>query len=236
MHTPSNRKAELLSWGNLLRVLLLLLVAGGAITGLLLQDEVELTDLRDTFAAAGAWAPLVFLAVYIVATVLALPGPLLTLTGGMLFGLGWGFAYSLTGTVVGGLLSFLIARYIARNWFEQRLGPRMETVKQGVDEEGWRFVLFARLTPVVPYSALNYGFGLTRIGLLPYFLASVPGMAPAMFIYSYLGDVGGRVLESGYDPAQGVLVIIALVAALLFLPRFISRLRRRFQGQGGSRN
>lgn len=224
-------KDALASWTTWLRVLALLVVAGAAVAGALIQDEIDLTDLRDGFAAAGVWAPLVFVMVYIGATILALPGPVLTLTGGMLFGLGWGFALALFGSVAGGVVSFLICRYVARDWFERRLGPRLESVKQGVDDEGWRFVLFARLTPVVPYSVLNYGFGLTRIGLVPYTFASLFGMAPAVFIYAYLGDVGGRVLEGGHDPLQAVLLALGLLAALIFLPRFIRRVRSRLQAR-----
>lgn len=213
-----------------LRLAALLLVLTCALAGALLQDEVRIVDLRDGFAAAGAWAPLLFIAAYVLATILSLPGPLLTITGGMLFGAAWATGYSLLGAIVGGVLAFLIARYLARDWFEQRIGPRLGPIKRGVDDEGWRFVLVIRLLPVLPYAVLNYGFGLTRIRLTPYTLASIVGMLPATFVYSYIGDVGLRVLEGERGSLYAILFAIGAFVALIFLPGFIRRLRRRHHG------
>jgi uncharacterized membrane protein YdjX (TVP38/TMEM64 family) len=220
---------QLLSGVGVLRLLLVAVVLAGAIVGVVLQDEVGLAEIRDTFAAAGAWAPLLFIFVYVIATLVYLPGPLITMTGGLLFGVYWGTLYSMVGAVIGGVLAFLIARYLARSWFERKLGPNVRAVKHGVDDEGGWFVLFARLVPVFPYAVLNYGFGLTRIGLLPYTLGSVVGIAPATFAYCYLGETGMRVVEGDDNGVRAALVVIAVLAALIFVPRLIASVRRRMQ-------
>jgi uncharacterized membrane protein YdjX (TVP38/TMEM64 family) len=222
-------RRSIIRWG------LLGLVLAGAALGLILQSELRIVDVRDGFAAAGVWAPLLFICVYVLATLVSLPGPVLTITGGMLFGIGWGTTYSLTGALIGGVIAFLIARYLARDWFEARLGPRLQPVKHGVDDEGWRFVLLARLMPVVPYAALNYGFGLTRIKTMPYALASLVGMAPATFVYTYLGEVGVRLAEGGHTGLRSVLFAIGLVALLLLAPRLIRRVQMHRERQRQSR-
>jgi hypothetical protein len=90
---------QLLSRVGVLRILVLLMLLGGVITGFVVQDEIGLAEIRATFAAAGPWAPLLFIAVYTVATIVYLPGPLVTMTGGMVFGAWWGTLYSVTGAV-----------------------------------------------------------------------------------------------------------------------------------------
>ncbi|WP_181919195.1 TVP38/TMEM64 family protein [Alkalilimnicola ehrlichii] len=225
-----------MSWINYFRLIFLVLLLSALAVGVLLLREYDITDVRDLFAAMGAWAPSVFLLVYIVATIIWLPGPVLTMTGGMLFGPWWGTLYSLIGATVGGVLAFMIARYLARDWFERSIGPRLRPVKRGVDDEGWRFVLVARVTPVVPYAALNYGLGLTRIKLLPYTVASAVGMVPATWAYSYLGDVSARIL--GEEPAgpQPILLALAVLMMLLFLPRFVGRIRHHMREEAERSN
>jgi uncharacterized membrane protein YdjX (TVP38/TMEM64 family) len=214
---------------GMLRLLLVLAVLIGVITGIALREGVSLGELRDTFAAAGAWAPLLFIVVYVVATVIYVPGPFVTMTGGLLFGAYWGTLYSVIGAVIGGVLSFLIARHLARHWFEQRLGPSLRAFKHGVDDEGGWFVLFARLMPVFPYAVLNYGFGLTRIGVVPYTVGTLVGIVPATFAYSYLGEAGMRVVEGENNVVRMTLVVIAVLSALVFVPRLVLRVRRRLR-------
>jgi uncharacterized membrane protein YdjX (TVP38/TMEM64 family) len=216
-----------LSGIGVLRIALVALVVAGAITGLALQDEVGIAEVRDAFMSVGVWAPLLYVVVYVVATIVYLPGPLVTMTGGLVFGVWWGTLYALIGAVIGSVCAFLIARYLARAWFEEKLGPKVRAVKRGVDDEGGWFVLFVRLVPILPYAALNYGFGLTRVGLGPYTLGTLVGIVPATFAYSYLGDTGMRLMEGGHNGVRIALGIIAVFAVLVFLPRLYTRVRSR---------
>jgi uncharacterized membrane protein YdjX (TVP38/TMEM64 family) len=121
----------------------------------------------------GGWAPAVFVASYAVATLLFVPGSLLSLAGGALFGPVWGVAINLAGATSGAILAFLAARYIAGDAVTRRVGPRLRQVIAGVEAEGWRFVAVVRLVPLVPFNLLNYALGLTRIRMMPYALTSV---------------------------------------------------------------
>lgn len=192
---------------------------------LVYRDRFDPAAIQAWLTSAGALGPLLFMALYAVATVLFLPGSVLTLAGGALFGPLWGTLYNLTGATLGALLAFLVARYLAADWVQARLAGRLGRLIRGVEAEGWRFVAFARLVPLFPFNLLNYGLGLTRIPLLQYLIASALCMLPAAFAYTYLGHVGREALAGEAGLVQKGLLALGLLAAVAFLPRLIARLR-----------
>jgi rhodanese-related sulfurtransferase len=149
------------------------------------------------------------------------------LAGGALFGPVWGTFYSLTGATLGASLAFLVARYLAADWAERHSAGRLGQIKQGVEEEGWRFVAFVRLVPLFPFNALNYALGLTRIPHGHYVVASYITMLPGAVAYTYLGYAGREAVAGGEGLIQKSLFALALLALAMFLPRLISRLRRK---------
>jgi uncharacterized membrane protein YdjX (TVP38/TMEM64 family) len=211
---------------RLLRVSLLLILAAGITLAVLNRDRFDVAALELWIQAAGIWAPLLFMAVYAVAAVLFLPGSLLTLAGGALFGPVLGTFYSLTGATIGASLAFLIARYVASGWVADKTGGRLKQLINGVEGEGWRFVAFTRLVPLFPFNLLNYALGLTRIRFSHYLLATYTCMLPGAFAYTYLGYAGREAVGGGEGMIQKVLLAIALLAAVAFLPRLIGKLRR----------
>lgn len=190
------------------------------------RDQLDMRQVEAWLAAAGLAAPLLFMALYALATVLFLPGTLMTLAGGALFGPVLGTFYNLTGATVGAALAFLVGRSIGGDWVQRRAAGFSRRLLEGVDAEGWRFVAFTRLMPLFPYNLLNYALGLTRIPFLHYLVASYVCMLPATLAYTYLGYAGREALAGGEGLVQKGLVALALLAALAFLPRLITRLRR----------
>ncbi|MDH4248796.1 MAG: TVP38/TMEM64 family protein [Deltaproteobacteria bacterium] len=183
--------------------------------------------------AAGVWAPLAYLGVYLIAPSLMLPGAPLTLAGGALFGPWLGGLYALLGATGGATLAFLLSRYLAGDWAEQRASGFIGQVREGVAQEGWRFVAFTRLVPLFPFNVLNYALGLTRLSLRTYVLTSLLGMAPGSFGYAWLGQAGKEVvLGEGNFVRQG-LVTMAVVAALVLVPWMAQRWRRRNRDRAG---
>ena len=202
---------------------LMLVVAVGV--AIALRDRFDAAALQAWVEGAGAAGPLLFMAVYALATVLFLPGSVITLAGGVLFGPVWGTVYNLTGATIGAALAFLIARYLAAGWVTQRTGGRMKQLVDGVEQEGWRFVAFVRLVPLFPFNLLNYALGLTRIRFWHYVLASYLFMLPGAIAYTWLGYAGREALAGGQGMIRNILIALALLASVAFLPRLIKRLR-----------
>ena len=211
---------------NVLRLLLLAVVVTGIAVAFMYRDQFDAAALEQRVQEAGLAGPVVFMAIYAIATVFFLPGSVLTLAGGALFGPVLGTFYNLTGATIGAVLAFLVARYLASDWVEQKTGGRLRQLKEGVEEEGWRFVAFVRLVPLFPFNLLNYALGLTRIRLSHYLIATYLFMLPGAIAYTYLGYAGREAIAGSEDLIQKGLLGLALLAVVAFLPRLIGRLRR----------
>ncbi|MBI1425747.1 MAG: sulfurtransferase, partial [Gammaproteobacteria bacterium] len=133
---------------------------------------------------------------------------------------------SLTGATLGAVLAFLLSRYLASDWVEQKTGGRLKQLKEGVEAEGWRFVAFVRLVPLFPFNLLNYALGLTQIRFLHYLVATYICMLPGAIAYTYLGYAGREAAAGGEGLIQKGLLALALLAMVAFLPRIISRFRQ----------
>ena len=177
----------------------------------------------------GVWGPLAFVAGYAVAAVALVPGSLLTLAAGAIFGLARGTAYVFVGATLGASAAFLVARYLARGAVERRLAghPRFAALDRAVGREGRKIVFLLRLSPVFPFNLLNYGLGLTRVRFVDYLVACL-GMLPGTFLYVYYGKLLGSVAEvaGGADVERGAeywlflaLGIAATVAATAVITR-----------------
>src|SRR5579862_7550647 len=172
---------------------ILLIVAIGALIAL-----GRYFHLGEVFAATldrirdlGAIAPVVFIALYIIGAVLFIPGSILTIGAGVVFGLVRGAILVSIGATIGAIAAFLIGRYFAREWVRGQLegNPRFAAIDKAVGREGWKIVLLTRLSPVFPFNLLNYAFGLTRVRLRDYVLASWTGTLPGTILYVYVGSL-----------------------------------------------
>jgi len=207
------------------RGLIALLLAAAVIAAWSGRDALTPAALAGALQRLGAFAPLLFVLLYALGTVLFLPGIALTLAGGILFGPVWGTLYNLTGATLGATLAFLLARHLAGDWVRRRSGPRLRRLIEGVEAEGWRFVAFTRLVPLFPFNLLNYALGLTRIPLGQYVLASALCMFPGAIAYTWLGYAGSEAAAGSEGWVQKLLLALALLAAAGFLPRLVRRLR-----------
>lgn len=198
----------------------------GVVLGLLVAAQAF--DLRQAFrdalawiAAAGPAGPLVFFGLYVAACVLMLPGSILTLGAGALFGIVNGTLLVSLSSTAGATAAFLVGRFLARGMVARRVAgnPAFAALDEAVAGEGWKIVGLTRLSPVFPFNLLNYAFGLTRVSLRDYVLASWAGMLPGTLLYVYLGSLAGSLAELGAQaagrartPAEWVFYGIGLVA------------------------
>ena len=183
--------------------------------------------------ASGALGPVVFILGYAIAVIAFVPGSVLTLAAGAIFGLVEGTIYVFVAATLGATAAFLIARYGARAMIERRIegDARFARIDRAVGEAGLKIVTLLRLSPVFPFNILNYGLGLTRVGLLDYVLASA-GMIPGTLLYVYAGKVAGDVaaVAGGAGPERGsgywAVLLLGLVATGV-VTIYVTRIARR---------
>lgn len=211
---------------RLVRILLILGLLFSITLAILYRDRFDAAALEVWINDAGVLAPALFILIYALATVLFLPGSVITLAGGALFGPVLGTFYNLTGATLGAVLAFVISRYIASDWIADKAGGRVRQLINGVEGEGWRFVAFVRLVPLFPFNLLNYALGLTRIRFLHYLIASYIFMLPGTVAYTYLGYAGREAIGGGEGLIQKILIALALLGVVAFLPRIIGNIRR----------
>lgn len=201
---------------------------------------VSIFDVQQMFREALAWiaglgplGPVIFVGLYILACVFLLPGAILTLGAGAVFGFAQGAVAASVGATLGATCAFLVGRYLARDWVARRIAgnDRFRAVDEAVAREGWKIVLLTRLSPAFPFNILNYAFGLTKVGLKQYFFASWIGMIPGMFMYVYIGSLAGDLASLGTGNSQrslGEWILYGVgFAATVVVTVFITRLARQ---------
>jgi uncharacterized membrane protein YdjX (TVP38/TMEM64 family) len=139
----------------------------------------------------GYWGAIIFIAIYIIATVLLIPGAILTLGAGFVFGVIKGSILVSIASTLGATAAFLVGRYFARGWVARQIErqPKFKAIDEAVAKDGWKIVGLTRLSPVFPFIFLNYAFAVTQVSLLDYILASWIGMMPGTVMYVYFGSL-----------------------------------------------
>jgi uncharacterized membrane protein YdjX (TVP38/TMEM64 family) len=193
----------------------------------LLPVERWAERLIENVHGAGAWGAVAFTAAYVTAPLLLIPGSLLTLGAGFLYGQFFGTLLVSPASVVAAAIAFLLGRTALRKRVERRItsDPRLRAIDAAVAENGFRVVFLLRLSPVVPFSVLNYALGATRVGFWTYVAASFLGMLPGTFLYVSLGAAATAAtqLKGAHGGAlpliAGVVVTIAAVVVLTLIGR-----------------
>jgi len=177
----------------------------------------------------GPWGVVLFIAIYVVATILFIPGSVLTLGAGAVFGVAWGSVYVSIASTLGATSAFLVGRYLARDATSRKIAgnARFAAIDKAVANEGWKIVGLARLSPVFPFTLLNYAFGLTQVSLRDYVLASWIGMMPGTVMYVYLGSLAQAASgERTRTPGEWALYGVGLLATVI-VTVFVTRLARQ---------
>jgi uncharacterized membrane protein YdjX (TVP38/TMEM64 family) len=207
------------------------LLVCGVLAWFLLPVSAWTLALERWFRELGTLGILVFVAAYVVGTVVLAPGSAMSILGGIVFGW-WGVLLVLIAASLGTSLAFLVARYGARDtvarWLENR--PTLKAIDKAVDEEGWKVVLLLRLSPLVPFGLQNYLFGLTSVGFWPYAAATLGGIVPGTLLYVSLGALGrgaasGNVGGLAGWSLLGVGVLATVAAAVLVGRKVREKLR-----------
>lgn len=224
-----------------------ILLATAALVGLLVLGR-QVGGYLPAFAqwvdGLGVWGPVVFILAYAAATVVFVPGSLLTLAAGAIFGLASGTVLVFIAATLGAAAAFLVSRYVARSAIERRLSanPKFAAIDKAVGAQGRKIVFLLRLSPVFPFNLLNYGLGLTQVRFTDYVIASA-GMLPGTLLYVYYGKLAGDVaaLAGGAAPEKGagyyavlMLGLVATVAVTTVVTRTARKALREATGESGN--
>ncbi len=232
---PAGRRRHKRRWLLPLAVVVALVALAVALRLLPVKDYLlwgleRTQDLRDErFLLAAA----VVAAAYVVACVFMLPGSVLTLGAGFLFGVVAGTITVSVGSTLGVCAAFLVGRTIARGWVERRVSgnPKFAAIDDAVGREGFKIVLLVRLSPIFPFNLQNYGFGLTKVAFWKYALASWIGMIPGTIMYVYFGAGLGSLARAAAGEVerratQRVAFWVGLVIAIM-VALFVARIAQR---------
>jgi uncharacterized membrane protein YdjX (TVP38/TMEM64 family) len=187
----------------------------------------------------GATGAFIFVGAYALAAVLFLPGSILTIAAGLVYGIVGGTVVALSGATLGAALAFLVARYLVRARVERlaHKNKKFGLIDQAVGRQGWKIVGLLRLSPLIPFNLSNYFYGLTSIGFWPYLLASAVGMLPGAVLYAYLGAIGQAGLggKKDHTPLEWTFLSVGLLATI-GVTIFVSYLARTaLKKQGASK-
>ncbi len=215
-----------------------LLIAAVVIVGLLALSRFVnlpalLNDAMKWIEGQGAVGYVVFALLYIAACVFFLPGSVLTLGAGAVYGLAEGLILVSVSSTLGAAAAFLVGRYFARDWVAGKIegSANFKAIDEAVGEQGWKIVGLTRLSPLFPFNVQNYAYGLTKVRFRDYFFASWVGMLPGTVMYVYIGSVAGSLStvgaeESGRSPAEWALLIVGLVATVA-VTVFVTRIAQK---------
>ncbi|MEA5602977.1 TVP38/TMEM64 family protein [Nostoc sp. UHCC 0252] len=206
----------------------LLLLSCLIITLIIVAKQFNFQGLLQTsiiwVESLGVLGPIAYIVIYNLATLLFIPGSLLTLKGGCLFGVFWGSIYVLIAAIVGATLAFIIGRYLSRDWVSRQIDkhPKFKAIDLAVAKEGWKIVFLTRLSPIFPFNLLNYAFGVTQVSLKDYILGSF-GIIPGTVMYVYIGSLAGNLamINTSHQPTtsetqawQWIMQVVGLIATV----------------------
>ena len=170
-------------------------------------------------------AVMIFSAIYIVATAASIPGALvLTLAGGAVFGFYLGSIVVLISATIGATITFLLARYLFEELVKQKMGERLEKIRQNFRKEGALYLFSMRLVPAFPFFAINLLMGLTSIRTSTYAIASFIGMAPGTMVFINAGTQFGKLTSLDSLLSPQLLISFLLLAVFPYIARYLLKL------------
>jgi uncharacterized membrane protein YdjX (TVP38/TMEM64 family) len=212
-------------------VFLLFIAAAGVLFRFTpVREMITPANLERLVSSFGLWAPLVFILVYALGICVFLPALLFTGIGAVLFGPLYGFIYNEIGALLGASAAFFIGRYLGRDFAASLIGDRLKKYDDKIAANGFATVLYLRLV-FFPFTPLNFGMGLTRVGFKDYFFGTLFGIIAGGFVLTFFFATLAEVWKSG-NWAQllsgKTLLSLLLFVASFFIPKVVNKLRPQF--------
>lgn len=202
-------------------ILILAAILGGVILLRLLPVRELVEGLPAFVKDLGPLGPVLLVLAYVVTSVFLIPGSAMTLLIGGAYGLWKGMLIVIVGANLAALCSYLLSRTFLRDRVSRWAAghPRFAALDRAIGREGFRMVLLSRLSPVFPFTLLNYFLGLTTVRTGPYVLANLIGMLPGTFLYVYLGATAREALTESTGLAFKIVGLVATIAVVAMVTR-----------------
>lgn len=195
-------------------ILLIAICLAATAVGIALLKGISPTQLQAWVRQAGIWAPLVYILLYTLATILILPSTPLNLAGGAIFGPWIGTLWTTIAAVVAAVVAFVFTRTVGRQWIAQKLAGRWQAIDADIQHSGLFYMFALRLQPVIPYGLVNFAAGLSSISFKDYLIGTTLGTPPGILPFIMLGSYGLRALQTGdFLPLLGALGLASLLIA-----------------------
>ena len=219
--------------GSSKRIILIVVVVGLLVAAKFLPVKDYIMSSLEWAQGLGNWGPIFVGVLYVLACVLMVPGLIITIAAGFLFGLIKGTITVSIASTLGACAAFVVGRTLARGLVEQKVTgrPKFLAIDRAVGEQGFKIVLLTRLSPIFPFNLLNYAYGLTKVGFWQYAGASWIGMLPGTILYVYLGTAGRSLTEIASGEAQSnwatrIFLLVGLLVAIVVV-FFVTRVARK---------
>ena len=215
---------------TLSKLIVAAVVAAGLVTVYFspLREYITRENIR-TFVEhlRGLWyGPIVFVLVFAIGCVFAVPASIFVLAAGLIWGWLFGTAYSILGAMLGAMASFFLGRFVGEGIL-QRFGRLGRIVMKQVDHAGFFSLLVARQIPGIPFAVLNYGAGAAGVRFRDFFFSTLVGITPSLFVFTYSADAVFNGSLSEGDAVLRLLIVCALMLAIVLLPQLVKRFVRR---------
>lgn len=211
---------------NLLRITAALLLAAAfvALWFSPLREHLTRENIRAGVAQIRSvwYAPIIYVVVYALGCVVALPASIFVIAAGFIWGWLLGGAYAMVGGTLGAIISYFAGRFIGDGLLE-RFGRIGRAVAKQVDHAGFKTLLILRNIPGIPFAALNYGAGVSGVRFRDYFFATIIGIAPSKFVMTYCADALFNGSMSEGDAFRRMAIVGGLVIAMILLPILVKR-------------
>ncbi|PSB34997.1 TVP38/TMEM64 family protein [Chlorogloea sp. CCALA 695] len=195
--------------GILLLAIICIVATGGVIY---LLGGIESAQIRAWLNSVGIWSPVIYIALYVLATVLVLPSTVLNLTGGAVFGAVWGTLWTSLAAIIAAIVAFTFTRTVGREIIAERLSGRWQAMDAEVRQGGLFYMFAIRLVPIMPYGLVNFAAGLTSISFKDYVLGTTMGTVPSVLPFVLLGSSGLKALHTGdILPLVGALALTGIL-------------------------
>ncbi|AJD89747.1 hypothetical protein JMA_04300 [Jeotgalibacillus malaysiensis] len=206
-------------------ILIAVIVAGLIILN---QTVLDLSPerIRNWILSVGVLAPILYVVLYTFRPFILFPASVLSLAGGLAFGPLYGTLLTITGATAGAILAFMFAKKAGAKRVEEKLGQRGEKLQHQLEHNGFLIVLLLRLVPIFNFDLISYTAGASKVRLLPFALATVIGIAPGTFAYTFLG------FSTGSNSAQTIILAVTIFAVILIIPLlFRKKIKSYLQGR-----